>query len=200
MTALRNTDIGRVMPGFGGRTAVRTAAASRPKAATRDAVFTRLFEEDYANLVRLAALLGADDPENIVAEAFYQSYRRWHDLREINAVKSYLKSVVCNLIRMRIRHLRVERKYLESTASQRDAAGQGGLSAESLALLEDDERCLLAALRQLPPRQREALVLRNWLNLSEGQMASIMGISPGSVKTHLARGLAALTKAMEARK
>jgi hypothetical protein len=56
------------------------------------------------------------------------------------------------------------------------------------------------ALQQLPARQREALVLRHWLGLKEGDIAAAMGISSGSVKTHTARGLAALTQVMEARR
>ncbi|GGY36459.1 hypothetical protein GCM10010384_49580 [Streptomyces djakartensis] len=56
------------------------------------------------------------------------------------------------------------------------------------------------ALQRLPARQREALVLRHWLGLEESETAAAMGISGGSVKTHTARGVAALTQAMEARR
>lgn len=66
--------------------------------------------------------------------------------------------------------------------------------------VHDDQRVLIDALQQLPARQREALVLRHWLGLKESEIASAMGISCGSVKTHTARGLAALTQAMEARR
>jgi RNA polymerase sigma factor (sigma-70 family) len=55
-------------------------------------------------------------------------------------------------------------------------------------------------VQRLPARQREALVLRHWLGLKESEIAAAMGISVGSVKTHTARGLAALTHAMEARR
>jgi RNA polymerase sigma factor (sigma-70 family) len=59
---------------------------------------------------------------------------------------------------------------------------------------------LVSALQRLPARQREALVLRHWLGLKEGEIAAAMGISTGSVKTHTARGIAALTQAMESRR
>lgn len=56
---------------------------------------------------------------------------------------------------------------------------------------------MVAALRGLPDRQRQALVLRYWLDLSEADVAATMGISCGAVKSHTARGMAALTKALE---
>jgi RNA polymerase sigma factor (sigma-70 family) len=144
-------------------------------------------------MLRLATLLDADDPENIVAEAYYQIYRKWRKLRDSRSVESYLRSIVCNLTRMRIRHLQVARKHVEEQVAT-------AASAETSALLRDDQRVLVAALQKLPPRQREALVLRHWLGLKEAEIAETMGISCGSVKTHTARGIAALTQAMEARR
>jgi RNA polymerase sigma factor (sigma-70 family) len=144
-------------------------------------------------MLRLATVLGADDPENTVAEAYYELYRKWRKLRTQEAAEAYLRSVVCNLTRMRIRHLQVVRRHT-------DAPTDHATSAEASALLNDDQRELIRHLRRLPPRQREALVLRYWLGLREKEIADAMGISPGSVKTHTSRGLAALTSAMEARR
>ncbi|RSN86744.1 E family RNA polymerase sigma-70 factor [Streptomyces sp. WAC 05379] len=169
-------------------------AASDPADAAREAGLARLFELHYSSMLRLAVLLGADDPENVVAEAYYQIYRKWRRLRDAEAAEAYLRSTVCNLTRMRIRHLQVARKHVEKPADEIVA------SAESTALLRDDQRVLIDALQQLPARQREALVLRHWLGLKESEIAAAMGISCGSVKTHTARGLAALTQAMEARR
>lgn len=161
----------------------------------REAGVARLFELHYSSMLRLAVLLGADDPENVVAEAYYQIYRKWRRLRDTEAAEAYLRSTVCNLTRMRIRHLQVARRHVETPAVEEPVA-----SAESTALLHDDQRVLIGALQQLPARQREALVLRHWLGLKESEIAAAMGISCGSVKTHTARGLAALTQAMEARR
>ncbi|MEU5592857.1 sigma-70 family RNA polymerase sigma factor [Streptomyces sp. NPDC020298] len=169
-------------------------AASDPAELEREATLAHLFELHYASMLRLAVLLGADDPENVVAEAYYQIYRKWRRLRDTEAAAAYLRSTVCNLTRMRIRHLQVARKHTEAPA------GDVVASAESTALLHDDQRVLVDALQQLPARQREALVLRHWLGLKEGEIAAAMGISCGSVKTHTARGIAALTQAMEARR
>lgn len=159
----------------------------------REAAIARLFDRHYVSMLRLSTLLGADDPENIVAEAYYQIYRKWGKLRAVDSAESYLRSVVCNLTRMRIRHLQAARRHVE-------AAVDPVASAETSALLHDDQRELVSALQRLPARQREALVLRHWLGLKEGEIAETMGISSGSVKTHTARGIAALTQAFEARR
>ncbi|MFI6010762.1 sigma-70 family RNA polymerase sigma factor [Streptomyces sp. NPDC051243] len=172
-----------------------TPAVSDPADLEREAGLARLFELHYSSMLRLAVLLGADDPENVVAEAYYQIYRKWRRLRDTEAAEAYLRSTVCNLTRMRIRHLQVARKHVEKPTPEELVA-----SAESTALLRDDQRVLIDALQQLPARQREALVLRHWLGLKESEIAAAMGISCGSVKTHTARGLAALTQAMEARR
>ncbi|MER5969533.1 sigma-70 family RNA polymerase sigma factor [Streptomyces sp. NPDC002055] len=163
----------------------------------REAGLSRLFDLHYTSMLRLATLLGADDPENIVAEAYYQIYRKWRKLRDSRSAEAYLRSVVCNLTRMRIRHLQVARKHVEAPVT---TLASSVASAETSALLRDDQRVLVAALQKLPLRQREALVLRHWLGLKEMEIAEAMGISCGSVKTHTARGIAALTQAMEARR
>ncbi len=66
-------------------------------------------------------------------------------------------------------------------------------------VLLDDQQEVLEAMRSLPRRQRECLVLRYYLDLSESEIASTLGISNGSVKSHASRGLAALAKHLEAR-
>lgn len=175
-------------------------AVGDPAELEREAALARLFELHYASMLRLAVLLGADDPENVVAEAYYQIYRRWRRLRDTEAAEAYLRSTVCNLTRMRIRHLQVARRHVEHLEHLEKPADDVVASAESTALLRDDQRVLIDALQQLPARQREALVLRHWLGLKESQIAAAMGISCGSVKTHTARGIAALTQAMEARR
>lgn len=159
----------------------------------REAAISRLFDTYYTPLLRLAMLLGADDPENVVAEAYYVLYRKWRRLRETDSVEAYLRSVVYNLTRMRIRHLQVARKHVYT-------ASDDAVSAEYSALLNDDKRALIEHLGRLPARQREALVLRYWLGLREKEIAEMMGVSVGSVKTHTSRGLATLTGAMETRR
>jgi RNA polymerase sigma-70 factor (sigma-E family) len=162
----------------------------------REQAVAALFAEHHGPMVRLAALLGADDPEDIVAEAFYQVFRRWRRLRNPDRAVTYLRSVVCNLTRMRIRHLQVARRYLARTRADPTTTG----AATDLTLhegLHDDQRVLLEALTYLPARQREALVLRYWLDLREADIAAAMGISTGAVKSHTSRGIAALTRILD---
>lgn len=142
-----------------------------------------LFAAHYGSLVRLAGLLGADDPEDIAQEAFARLHTR--RLRDEGAALGYLRSTVCNLTRNRLRHLRI-------TRLRRPEPPEHARSSEHAVLVAEEHRELLAALDALPRRQREALILRYWLDLSEREIAEAMGVTPGSVKTHASRGLAAL--------
>jgi len=196
--------IGRTRPRRGAAPAPQAPRASAPSApspapagrpagvdlrdAERETAITRLFGTHHAQLVRLAVLMGADeDAEDIVADAFCELHRRWARLRDPAAAVPYLRSTVCNLARMRIRHLTVVRRHQEDVPPDVE-------SAESQAVLREDQREVLAALRLLPVRQREALVLRYWLDLREVDVAAAMGISPGAVKAHTFRGMAALNR------
>ncbi|WP_433327474.1 RNA polymerase sigma factor [Spirillospora sp. CA-294931] len=160
-----------------------------------DAPFDALFAAHYRPLVRLAALLGADDPEDIAQDAFARYYRRRGRLRDGNAAFAYLRSTVYNLTRNRRRHLRVAGARL---ARLRDrTVPDVDPPADAAAVLREDSRELLAALDRIAPRQREVLVLRYWLELSEREIAEVMDISVGTVKSHAHRGVAALQSALE---
>ncbi len=164
----------------------------------REAAVTALFDQHHTQLVRLAVLLGADgDAEDVVAEAFCELYRRWPRLRDAHAAPAYLRSVVCNLVRMRLRHLQVVRRH--SSVHGSDHLEDAG-SAEQEVVLREDHREVVRALRELPERQRQALVLRYWLDLREAEVAAAMGISAGAVKAHTSRGMAALTRLLGERR
>jgi RNA polymerase sigma factor (sigma-70 family) len=175
-----------------------TADGVQPRSedADRDRAIEELFAVHQIPLTRLAVLLGADDADDVVSEAFYQLYRRWRRLRSADAAAGYLRSVVINRTRMRIRHLQVIRRHVG-----RDVHGAShAMSSEATAVLRDDQRAVVSALAGLPSRQREALVLRYWTELRENEIADAMGISAGAVKTHVSRGMAALSRAMEERR
>jgi RNA polymerase sigma-70 factor (sigma-E family) len=149
--------------------------------------FSGLFRARYPEMVRLADLLGADDPEDIAQEAFARLIRKHGSLRNPDAALAYVRATVCNLTRNRHRHLRVVRL--------RTPAGHDEASSEQAVIVREDQREVLAALAGLPPR-REAIVLRYWLDLSERQIAQAMGTSPGTVKSNVSRGLAALAEVL----
>ena len=145
-----------------------------------------LFRARYLEMVRLAGLLGADDPEDIAQEAFIRLMDKRPHLDD--AALPYLRAIVCNLTRNRHRHLRVVRL--------RTPQGVDEGSSEQAAILREDHREVIAALAGLPGRRREAIVLRYWLDLPEREIAAVMGVSPGTVKSHVSRGMAELARAL----
>ena len=161
-----------------------------------DEAVTRLFASHYRPLVRFAALLlgGAGEAEEIVQESFVALHGRWTRLRDPDRAIAYLRQCVVNRARSAQRHRGVVDRFLGRQAPSSPAA-----SAEAHALAAETHAEIMAAVRWLPSRQREALVLRYYLDLSEAQIADAMGISPGSVKSHLARALASLRTTLEAR-
>ena len=165
---------------FAGRMSVDTDDVER---------YQQLFHGHFATMTRLAAMLGADDPEDVAQEAFVRLHRKRRTLRDPHASAGYLRTTVVNLSRSRVRHLAVVRR--NSPVQSPDAE-----SAEHQAVRREDARELVVALGQLSTRHREALVLRYWLDLSEAEMADAMGVSRGTVKSHVSRGLDALATIM----
>lgn len=160
------------------------------EAAGADAHYRDLFHAQFPAMVRLAAMLGADDPEDVAQEAFVRLHRRTRLLRDPNAAIGYLRTTVLNLTRSRLRHLAVVRRA-------RGGRPADVPSAEHDVVRREDARELVAAVHRLSPRHREAIVLRYWLDLSEAEMAEAMGVSRGTVKSHVSRGLDALAALLE---
>lgn len=159
--------------------------------ADREVAIAHLFDQYYAQLLRLAVLLGADqEAEDVVSEAFYQLHCRWAKLKTPSAAIGYLRSIVCNLTRMRIRRIRVaRRRQLPGTRRTGSLRGTTG-TAQRRPAGPDGGAALLTA------RQRQTIVLKYWLDLKETEVADTMKISVGAVKSHTARGMAKLTEAM----
>jgi RNA polymerase sigma-70 factor (sigma-E family) len=166
------------------------APAERQQPGTQDLDLRDLYREHRSALVRLAAMLVGDEAEEVVHDAFVRTHVAWDRLRDPERALSYLRSAVLNGARSRLRHLRV----VDRT---RLAPPGPGRSAEAVAMAGEDHRRVVAALRSLPTRQRECLALRYYLDLSEAEIAATLGISSGSVKTHVHRGLAGLADRLE---
>lgn len=147
---------------------------------------TTLYREHALGLIRLAVVMLGDRPaaEDVVQEAFCGLYRRWSHLTDPAKSLPYVRSAVLNGCRSVIRQ--------RARRDGRVAAEPPAASAETDALIGEEHRAVLAALRLLPPRQREALVLRFFLDLDEPEIARSMGISRGTVKSTVSRGIAAL--------
>lgn len=151
-----------------------------------------LYRDHRWSLVRLASLLTGDsaEAEEVVQDAFVQAQVGRARLRDPDKALAYVRSAVLNGARSRLRHRRVVDRF-------QPGQGSPGPSPESAAVAGDDRRQMMEVLRSLPDRQRECLVLRFYLELSEAEIAASLSISAGSVKTHVHRGLAALAARME---
>ncbi len=163
-----------------------------PEAGTAHGV-AGLFRERHAELVRLAVLVVGDRPtaEDVVQDVFARLCAK-DLLPGRDGSLAYVRAAVLNGCRSVLRRRALARRF----GGARDALGRDTMedSAENEVILAEDRRQVLAALAALPVRRREVLVLRYWLGLSEAEIASVLGISPGTVKSNAARGLAALAR------
>lgn len=169
-----------------------SALGSIPAVLDADRAVTELYGTHYRALVRLAALLVRDvsTAEEVVQDSFIAMHASWRRLRDTDKALSYLRQSVVNKSRSVLRHRVVMDRNAPKPAPDVPSAEQGALT-----LLERSS--VVKALRKLPMRQREALVLRYYADLSEAQIASVMGISRGAVKSHTARGMTSLRAVLE---
>jgi RNA polymerase sigma-70 factor (sigma-E family) len=187
--------LGCVRASLGATDAVGGGAVvdEQPLPAGRDAALTALFVSHHRSLVGLAALLVDDlgTAEDVVQDAFLGLYRRWAWIREHEAAYDYLRTAVLNGARSQLRRRRVQR-----TKTAPESPNEP--SAESTVIVHEEHAAVLAELAGLALRQRQVLVLRYYLDQTEAEIARTLSISPGSVKQHASRGLAALTARLEA--
>ncbi len=146
-----------------------------------------MFRAEGVSLVRLARLFVDDRnaAEDLVQEAFIRLARSAHRIEDPARAPAYLRSIVLNLARDHNRRGLVSLRHRSPLVDV-----QAGIDDEIA--IRDDQRRMLDALRDLPARQRACLVLRYYDELGVDDIASTLGISRNSVKTHLQRGLAAL--------
>lgn len=157
-----------------------------------DTAVEALYASHYRRLVRLSVLLVRDveTAEEVVQDSFVAMHGRWRSLKEPDKGLAYLRQTVVNKSRSVLRHRAVQARHVPPRAPDRPGADEDVLVAER-------RTAVLDALRELPDRQREVLALRYYLDLSEADIASTLGISRGAVKSHASRGVAALRSLME---
>jgi RNA polymerase sigma-70 factor (sigma-E family) len=165
---------------------------ARVPATQRDAsaAVTALFRTHHLELVRLARFMVGDlaTAEDVVQDAFEQLHRRWHRLRDEASILAYARSSVLNGCRTVHRRGAVARRY-----SPVLAAGEAQADATAAAA---EHEAMMTALRGLPRRQREVLVLRYYADLDVAEISGTLGISPSAVRSTATRGLAALARAI----
>jgi RNA polymerase sigma-70 factor (sigma-E family) len=160
------------------------AKADRPVAVARPTI-EDLYVRHAEGAVRLAYLLTGDRAvaEDLVQDAFVKLAGRLVHMRDPVAFEAYLRTTIVNLTRSHFRRKRVERTYLERARLE-----VGSSVAPPSSSIEDREE-LWRALSQLSSRQRAAIVLRFYEDLSEVEVGNILGCAPGTVKSLGSRGM-----------
>jgi RNA polymerase sigma-70 factor (sigma-E family) len=155
-----------------------------------DQAVAELYSLHRRSLVRLAVLLLRDvaAAEEVVQDAFVAMLGAWPRLGDAERALAYLRQAVVNRSRSELRHRSAAGQDLHEAPPDLPDAGHAALE-----LLEHS--AARAALAGLPERQREAIVLRYYAGLSEDEIAAAMRISRGAVRSHTARGMAALRAA-----
>ena len=151
----------------------------------------RLYASRIQEATRLAYLLigQRELAEDLAQDAFVKAAGRFRYLRGEDAFGAYLMKTVVNACKSHWRHRKVERNYLQKTKAERRATSHQADIPQRLAIVD--------ALDELPLRQRTAVVLRHYADLSERRMADLMGCAVGTVKTLTSRGLAMLRERMD---
>jgi RNA polymerase sigma-70 factor (sigma-E family) len=152
---------------------------------------TWLYRTHGMDLLRIAAvMLGSRiAAEDVVQDAFCGLYRKWNRLADASKALPYVRSAVMNRCRSELRRrARLERR------ADRNHRQLSADSPEQAAILGEEHRDVIAALNRLPDRQREALILRYFMDLPEPEIAVAMGISQGTVKSTTSRALSALAR------
>jgi RNA polymerase sigma-70 factor (sigma-E family) len=169
-----------------------TAASGAGTGWEAAAALSALYTAQYRPLVQLAGLLVGDvaTAEEVVQDSFIAMHTHWRRLHDIDKASGYLRQCVLNRSRSVLRH----RTVMDRNVPHQPSAP----SAEEGAIQLLERSAVIAALRRLSPRQRQALVLRYYEELSEAQIASTMGITRGAVKSHTFRGMTALRDVLEA--
>ena len=157
----------------------------------RDREFQSFVTGRWPRLLRTAFLLTGEQhaAEDLVQSTLEQVYVAWRRVGAADEPEAYVRRVMINA------HARRHRRKLRELLAPRDDGP--GLAHETpapgdLIARADDRQTLLRALAALPPRQRAAVVLRYWEDLTETQTAEAMGCSVGTVKSNAAKGIAKL--------
>jgi RNA polymerase sigma-70 factor (sigma-E family) len=156
---------------------------------TASAAITALYAEHALGLVRLAHVMLGDRAaaEDVVHDAFCGLYRHWSNLADPGKAQAYLRSAVLNGSRSVLR--RSGHGPVFDVQEPRDAE-----DGETAMLAAQIRESVLAALRRVPERQREALVLRYYLDLPDSEIAAVMSVGESTVRSTIHRGLAKLER------
>lgn len=147
--------------------------------------FEGFYRERLAQLVRACALVTLDTAaaEDIAAEAFARLWPRWEQMQSEDHAGGYVYKTA-----MRLCAKRAARGRRERVGPPPERAGGDEMHQ---ALVRDE---VFAALAQLPIRQRQCVVLRDWAGFGTDEVASALGMRESTVRVHLSRGREALRR------
>ena len=173
---------------------LQEGGAPRPAEAAAERAVTELYEAHALGMIRLAHIMLGDRQaaEDVVQDAFCGLYRRWSSLADPASAVHYVRSSVLNGCRTVLRRRGASQVSHDLLGQQPTVS-----SAEAAMLTGEERRAVIAALRRLPSRQREALVLRFYLDLSAEEAATTMGIGPSTVRSATARALTSLGRMLQ---
>ena len=157
----------------------------------RASTVEKLYATHIQEATRLAYLLTSERElaEDLAQDAFVKAAGRFQHLRDADAFSGYLMKTVVNSCRAYWRRRKVERSYLDRLSRQEPPTARQPDVGTRLAITQ--------ALDHLSPRQRTAVILRHYADLSEARTADLMGCSIGTVKTLTSRGLQTLRERIE---
>jgi len=149
--------------------------------------FRRFFDEHHTDLSRLAYLVTGETQvaDDLASDAFVEVWRHWERVQAADSPIAYARGIVTNLARQWIKKQTRERAGLLRLGLLRRERGE----TDTPAILD-----VRAGLGRLPLRRRECVILRYAFDLPEKQVAEILGISVGAVKSHTSRGAAQLSE------
>ena len=170
-----------------GEAAILDTTDAQPARSAREAEFGEFMAVRWPSLVRLAYGLTGDRwlAEDITQAALATAYAAWWRVRRADDPDAYVRRILVNTSHRRFRRRRV------SEQAREPADLPDGSVADPSDLI-GERSVLLAAVRQLPPRQRAIVLLRYWADLSDAQVADTLGCSPGTVRSQASRALAKL--------
>lgn len=154
----------------------------------REAMFERFVERHSRELGRLAYLMvgDRDAADDLTADALLVAWRQWDTVQAADHPVAYLRRVVLNLAASRVRRLVRERRRLVLFQSDAMAVAD---STDSATVVD-----VRSALIALPAGRRACVVLRYAFDLSEQEVAGLLGVSVGTVKSQTAKGADQLRK------
>ncbi|WP_435059332.1 SigE family RNA polymerase sigma factor [Streptomyces sp. bgisy060] len=154
--------------------------------AKQEAEFQEFVRARWSRLVRTAYLLTGDvhHAEDLTQTALAKAYRSWRRVSRSDSPEAYVRRMLVNCNSDQFRKRRVVEAL---TAAPPETAGH-----EEAVLQADERTALITALAGLPPRQRAVVVMRYWEDLSETEVAEVLGCSPGTVKSQASKALAKL--------